>query len=136
MNCSLLPNNTGTFTCPDCGLTLPTDKVKANCKAKMPKGSINTGIQTPDLSTRLTNFTKAVVEHVRNGNQVVSQDVMRSRLAICRECPLFKTKMNEVGGICTHESCGCTIQDNLNYLNKIAWADQKCPIDKWDKEGV
>jgi hypothetical protein len=102
----------------------------------MPKGNTNIGIQVPDLATRVGNFTKAAVEHAKLGNPVVKEDTMKSRLEICRQCPLFKPNMNEVGGVCTHESCGCSIQDNLNYLNKIAWADQECPIGKWGKEGV
>jgi glycosyltransferase involved in cell wall biosynthesis len=27
--------------------------------------------------------------------------------------------------------CGCNINDQQIYLNKLAWADQKCPISKW-----
>jgi hypothetical protein len=88
-------------------------------------------VQVPNLGNRILNFTKAATQHALSGNPTVTKEVMKQRLKICTGCELFKPNTNEVGGICTHSSCGCTIQDNLNYLNKIAWADQKCPIDKW-----
>jgi len=132
-NCIFLPNDLGTFTCPDCGLTLPTDKVKANCKTKMPKGNVNVGVQTPDTVTRLSNFTKAAIEHAKLGNPVVDKEIIKERLEICRLCPLFKQTPNQVGGVCTHSSCGCTLTDSEVYLNKLAWADQECPIGRWGK---
>lgn len=134
MNCSFKPNSLGTFTCEYCGFTFPKDSVKRNCPAR----------KEPNIVQKGWNFAKAAVQHAINGYPTVTEEKMRERLDICRSCDLFKPNANQVGGICTHESCGCTIQDNLNYLNKIAWADQKCPIDKWgpenpdnnDKEGV
>ena len=27
--------------------------------------------------------------------------------------------------------CGCNINTKKTFFNKLAWADQKCPIDKW-----
>jgi hypothetical protein len=27
--------------------------------------------------------------------------------------------------------CGCNVNDKKIFLNKLAWADQKCPLEKW-----
>lgn len=87
----------------------------------------------PSIAQKVVNFLAASTKHAIAGNPVVREEVMKQRLEICRACPLFKANGNEVGGVCTHSSCGCNIQDNLNYLNKIAWADQECPIGSWPK---
>jgi hypothetical protein len=27
--------------------------------------------------------------------------------------------------------CGCNLSSRKIFMNKLAWADQKCPLDKW-----
>jgi hypothetical protein len=130
-NCIFKPNPSGGYTCENCGLTLPRGDIKANCKATLNDLPPNT--ESPSLLQRAWNFGKAAINHVLAGNPVVPEEVMKARLDICRSCPLFKPNHNQVGGVCTHSSCGCNIQDNLDYLNKIAWADQECPIKRWGK---
>ena len=85
----------------------------------------------PSLLKKIGNFTFALAKHLYKGMPTVNKDVLDNRLKICQECPLFKKKDGMVGGVCAHESCGCSIQDEVVFLNKIAWADQKCPIGKW-----
>lgn len=29
-------------------------------------------------------------------------------------------------------ACGCNINKKKTFFNKLAWADQKCPLAKWD----
>jgi hypothetical protein len=31
--------------------------------------------------------------------------------------------------------CGCNINTKKIFMNKLAWADQECPIGKWGKIG-
>jgi hypothetical protein len=124
MKCSFKPNKLGTYTCEYCGFTFHDREVQKNCKVN----------KEPPLYQKIINFAQAAVKHAIKGNPVVSEEVVLKRLEICKTCPLFKPNANQVGGVCTHSTCGCTIQDNTNYLNKIAWADQKCPIDKWGEE--
>lgn len=126
-NCIFEPNDKGTFTCPNCDTTVPIPGVNSNCMKSD---------NTPSVLNRAVNFTTAATKHALAGNPVVTESQMKERLSICQSCPLFKLNQNAVGGVCTHASCGCNIQDNLNYLNKIAWADQECPIGKWGKVGV
>jgi hypothetical protein len=149
INCEFNQREDGKYVCGWCGEVL-NKPLRVNCPAKMkqrgdggdvppppmppelqPRGQNK---EPPNLATRLANFAKAAVNHAIQGNPTVEEAVMKRRLEICRACPLFKPNENDVGGVCTHSTCGCTIQDNLNYLNKIAWADQECPIGKWGKE--
>src|SRR4029434_4501387 len=54
-----------------------------------------------------------------------TQDETDRRLAICKACPLFN------GRLCTHESCRCNINSDLEFLHKLAWAAQRCPLRQW-----
>ncbi len=47
------------------------------------------------------------------------------RLYICDDCPL------RINNKCS--KCGCNCNNNKKFLNKLAWADQECPIGKWGK---
>lgn len=29
--------------------------------------------------------------------------------------------------------CGCNVNNKKIFLNKLAWADQECPLGKWKK---
>jgi hypothetical protein len=153
-NCQFEPNDKGTYTCPICGLTVPRAGINANCRGKMgmgrPIGGSNAPenalsgtkplvlngwgkkeLQPPPLLTRVGNFIKAATRHTLAGNPMVTEEEMKGRLEICKACELFKPNENAVGGVCTHANCGCNVQDNLNYLNKIAWATESCPVGKW-----
>lgn len=131
MNCNFQPNKIGTFTCINCGTTVPIRGVQANCIVQPTKSVVTQ--QEPSLLQKAWNFGKSALNHAIAGNPTVPEETMKERLEICRSCPLFKLNHNQVGGVCTHSSCGCNIQDNLDYLNKIAWADQECPIQRWGK---
>lgn len=131
MNCEFQRNEAGKYTCQICGVTIP---VLANMNCKMKKKQSQN--KEPSLGQKAVNFAKAAIEHAKAGNPTVSEEKMKERLAICKACPLFKPNDNKAGGVCTHSSCGCGIQDNLNYLNKIAWADQECPTGLWPKENI
>lgn len=79
---------------------------------------------------RLTNFSIALAKHVLHGLPAAPKEIIQQRFQICAECPLFN------GNACTHEDCGCRVGDQEKFLNKLAWADQACPLDppKWTAE--
>jgi hypothetical protein len=31
------------------------------------------------------------------------------------------------------KECGCYLSDKSKFLNKLAWADQECPLNMWSK---
>ena len=82
-------------------------------------------IKSPSLSKRLKNFTVSTIKHVAKGMPTCTQEEINERLAICDKCKWFR------GGSC--RKCGCSCNSNKKFLNKLAWADQECPIGKWGK---
>lgn len=104
----------GGYKCEVCGFD----------KAKHPD-TIRRCHQPPSLLTKVGNFIPALTHHVNTGMKKCTQEEIEQRLAICKECPLF------VAGSCSHNSCGCSINDKQTFFNKLYWADQKCPLDKW-----
>ena len=123
MLCHFELKDDGTYICSRCSYKTSKGRAKRNC----------TSLDGPSLTRRVSNFAIAASNHALAGNPTVGIEVVKERLAICKTCELFKPNDNKVGGICTHSSCGCSIQDNLDYLNKLAWADQECPLKKWGK---
>lgn len=119
------------YMCKICKVYYPVSN-PVNCRVKIYQ---HQNIE-PSIAQKAVNFARAAVIHAAAGNPIVSKDVIKQRLDICKTCPLFKPNSNQAGGVCTHSSCGCGIQDNLNYLNKIAWADQECPTGLWGKENI
>ena len=48
------------------------------------------------------------------------------RYEICTKCDKFEKD--------TCLICGCNVNIKRVFLNKLAWADQECPLGKWNKE--
>jgi hypothetical protein len=90
--------------------------VRANCTA---------GPEKPGIVRRAINFTRAAIEHVRGGRQLVSDEIRAARFAECQACPLF------VEGICSHPDCGCPMKQQRSFIDALGWASKKCPLDKW-----
>lgn len=79
----------------------------------------------PSAARRLANFTVAAIAHLVHGMPTCTQDEIDRRLGICEACPYFN------GQICTHASCGCNVNGEVEFLHKLAWADQRCSVGKW-----
>lgn len=120
MNCIFIKDG-DIFKCEVCG-SIVKKNCKQNCSGQKQEKS-------PGLVRKIVNFVPAAISHAIKGNPTVSEDKMRERLSICKGCQLY----DKIKEICTHSSCGCPIKDNLEYRNKIAWADQECPIGLWGK---
>lgn len=74
---------------------------------------------------RVRNFFKALWWHIYAGFPKSSQSLIDYRYNICINCENFDKKNTQ----CLY--CGCNISQQKKFLNKLAWADQKCPIEKW-----
>lgn len=70
-------------------------------------------------------FLKSLWFHIYNGFPKSSQEEINYRYNICCSCEFFNN--NE----CLQ--CGCNINNKKIFMNKLAWADQHCPINKWNK---
>jgi hypothetical protein len=79
------------------------------------------------LLVKIKTFLSSLFWHVRRGLPKSSQAEIEARYNICISCDMFESKTSE----CL--VCGCNINKKRVFLNKLAWADQSCPIGKWSK---
>lgn len=82
---------------------------------KMPKTLLN----------KLIIFSKSLFWHINRGMPKSTQTEIDRRYKICSSCDAFDKQNKEC------MMCGCNINRNKQFLNKLAWADQKCPLNKW-----
>lgn len=73
----------------------------------------------------ILNFLKSLYFHISLGLPKSSQQQILDRFTICKSCEMFDSKNSQ----CL--VCGCNINTKKTFFNKLAWADQKCPLDKW-----
>lgn len=76
---------------------------------------------------RLRVFIKALFFHVYAGFPKSTQAEILSRYCVCLQCDKLNIEKSE----CT--VCGCSLGIKSQFFNKLAWADQECPIGKWSK---
>ena len=109
------------------------ERLKAKLKARLDKDKARKEINNkqqdkvegPSLPKKLKNFALSAIKHAVNGMPTCTQEEINERLEICKGCKWFR------GGRCA--KCGCACGNNKKFLNKLAWADQKCPIGKWGR---
>lgn len=81
------------------------------------------------LSTKIKNFIKSLFFHIYWGLPKCSQEQIAKRYATCSGgCDMY----NKDDSTCM--MCGCNVNNKKIFLNKLAWADQECPLGKWKKE--
>lgn len=83
-------------------------------------------LQTITLS-KLKTFLYSLWWHIWAGFPKSTQEQIDNRLKVCLSCDKFDAKNQQ----CL--VCGCAISNKKIFMNKLAWADQKCPLDKWDR---
>ena len=76
---------------------------------------------------RVKTFLKSLWFHIGAGLPKSTQAIINHRYSICQSCEMLDVKNSQ----CL--VCGCNVNQKKVFLNKLAWADQKCPLDKWDK---
>lgn len=76
---------------------------------------------------RIQTFLKSLFWHVWSGFPKSSQDQINYRLNICLSCDKYDPNNKECS------ICGCSVNNKKIFMNKLAWADQECPISKWPK---
>ena len=79
----------------------------------------------PPIMVMGWNFAKAMASHAASGFKRCTKKEIHKRLAICQQCPLL------VDSRCTHQHCGCRINDQEVLLNKLALKSETCPESKW-----
>jgi hypothetical protein len=140
----------GVLTCTACGVDFEKvtasdlaaiggdlSKIRRSCGVTAPAVPVTQEpASVPSAVRRAANFAKAAARHVAAGMPKCSQAQIEARLAVCRGCHLYQVDAASEGttsGTCTHESCGCRLSRRAAFRNKLAWADQECPLGKWGK---
>lgn len=77
------------------------------------------------MLTKIQTFLKSLFWHVYSGMPKSSQAQIDYRLKICLSCYDYDEKNKECG------LCGCNVNNRRIFMNKLAWADQKCPKGEW-----
>lgn len=72
-------------------------------------------------------FLKSLLFHIYRGFPKSTKEQILYRYNICLSCDKFNKELSECG------VCGCNINTKKIFMNKLAWADQECPIGKWSK---
>lgn len=76
---------------------------------------------------KLKTFSKSLLFHIWAGFPKSSQQQIDYRYNICQNCDMFDKNNSQ----CL--VCGCNLSRKKIFLNKLAWADQECPLNKWGK---
>lgn len=106
------------YRCEVCGWRTRIESAKHTCS----------GLRLPK---KIVNVAKATWKFILSGFELSAQELISSRLVICKDCPLFIKKSDEpIEGICGHKGCGCHINES-KFLNKLAWKSESCPDGKW-----
>ena len=77
---------------------------------------------------KIRNFAVSLFKHTKSGMPKASQFTINTRFEICYECDSFDTRHLPVMEC---SECGCNISKEKEFMNKLAWQDQKCPLGKW-----
>lgn len=126
--CEFQPTeNEKEFLCNICGslLTmeegLPEDLPFIPCTTKMAREENKKLL--PSLVKRIRNFISSLWKHIISGAKRTSKKERQERLDICSKCEYYD------GSVCLQ--CGCPILREANFISKLDWKDQHCPINKW-----
>jgi hypothetical protein len=78
-----------------------------------------------NIFKKIKRFVKALMFHIGAGMPKSTQEQIDKRYSICLLCDSLDKKNAQ----CLE--CGCNINNKRIFMNKLAWADQKCPLNKW-----
>ena len=84
----------------------------------------------PGLVRRAGNFARAAVNHAKNG-ATASTEVIQQRWEKCNLCESL-VRTDQHSGKCSKVECGCYLADDERVPNKLAWAEQECPLGEWE----
>lgn len=111
------------WTCDKCGLNLKVKRLPVRCEC----GAVGErpAPKMPSLVTMGVNFTKAATVHEVHGRPKSPYWEIAERQRICQACDEYDPQKQRCA------VCGCKVNGQRVYLNKLSWADMRCPNDKW-----
>lgn len=75
----------------------------------------------PSLLRKAGNLVRDSLTHLLDAGRKVPPEVYDARLAVCRECPLYRDNH------CTHRNCGCQLASESRMTGALWWASKQCP---------
>jgi len=80
----------------------------------------------PGVLRRGYNYVRAWARWAASGYPIRNDAEITRLRGVCGACELFN------GSICTHKKCGCGVAEGHWWGDKLRWATEDCPIQKWD----
>lgn len=74
---------------------------------------------------RITIFLKSLFWHIYSGSPKSTLGQILERYVVCKTCDKFDQENSKCN------VCGCNVNVKKQFFNKLAWADQECPLGKW-----
>lgn len=119
MFCDFINIENNVFQCSRCGVVIETSSEPPI----FPCSSLELSSNQPGLAQKIKNFSSSLIHHAKNNFAVADDAEIEKRFKICEGCEHFSN------GSCSQ--CGCPIHRTRNYISKLSWASESCPIDKW-----
>ena len=108
-------------------LRSPCGKRRRTCKSQAKEPEIK---PLPSFGEQVKNFSIAAITHFLGGSPTCTQAEIDARRLSCLQCTEFRPVDNRCA------ACGCpATQSHEKYVNKLAWADQYCPVGRWVRRG-
>lgn len=120
MFCDFISTDTNIYVCSKCGLEI---LVEDGTPPIFPCSSIQLNHGEPNMGQKISNFAKSFLNHAKNNFVLAKDEEIERRFKICESCEFFKNQ--------TCSQCGCPINRTRNYISKLSWDSEKCPINKW-----
>lgn len=79
------------------------------------------------MTTKLLTFLKSFYWHIYSGCPKATKQEIEQRFNICLDCSYYDSSNSS----CLQ--CGCNVNNKKIFMNKLAWADQECPVGKWKR---
>lgn len=80
-------------------------------------------VDGPSLLRKAKNFASSAAKHIAAGMPRASEEEVARRFSICQACEHYD------GKAC--RQCGCPIVREKQFVSKLSWANEKCPVGKW-----
>ena len=91
-------------------------------------GSVVPCLAGPSLLQKAANFAAAATKHIAAGAPMATEEQVAARFAICQGCEHFD------GKAC--RKCGCPVVRERQFVSKLSWSGESCPVGKWGPASI
>lgn len=114
------------YECKNCGMQISLEYSGQEPPIMLCQKSLSrSSVDQPTFIKKIMNFAESTVSHIKSGMPTCTNEQIIQRHDICLGCEFFSDDT------CT--KCGCPLIRNKQFVSKLAWADQECPVGKWGK---